>query len=71
MAQYVANPMKLVNVSITSSCEITYYFSNHEFYRIFDIAVDVKGLTAAVQRRRFLGEDSERNAIRIRIVYLG
>ena len=46
MAQYVANPMKLVNVSITSSCEITYYFSNHEFYRIFDIAVNVGSLYA-------------------------
>ena len=46
MAQYVANPMKLVNVSITSSCEITYYFSNDEFYRIFDIAVNVGSLNA-------------------------
>ena len=70
-AENVAKRMKFVKVTLAFFCKIMYnYFSNDQFYRKFDIAVDVKRLI--VQRRFSAGVlvAEERDAIRITIVNL-
>ena len=70
-AENVAKRMKFVKVTLAFFCKIMYnYFSNDQFYRKFDIAVDVKRLI--VQRRFSAGVlvAEERDAIRIKIVNL-
>ena len=70
-AENVAKRMKFVKVTLAFFCKFTHnYFSNDQFYRKFDIAVDVKRLT--VQRRFSAGVwvAEERDAIRITIVNL-
>ena len=70
-AKNVAKRMKFVKVTLAFFCKIMYnYFSNDQFYRKFDIAVDVKRLI--VQRRFSAGVlvAEERDAIRIEIVNL-
>ena len=70
-AENVAKRMKFVKVTLAFFCKIMYnYFSNDQFYRKFDIAVDVKRLI--VQRRFSAGVlvAEERDAIRIEIVNL-